>query len=116
MSIHFGSLPRTFVKHDDVKFFGADTIGTDHSAPKRNKKNPSYPLRDSHIALLAVDALVALHASLQKWRNHRRTLRALAHLDEHQLRDIGLTREEALRGRENYHALAETSEVRRHSP
>jgi uncharacterized protein YjiS (DUF1127 family) len=57
--------------------------------------------------------LVALHASFKKWRNYRRTLRALADLDEHQLRDIGLTREEALSG---YCALAEFKEVRRHSP
>jgi len=51
-------------------------------------------LRDSHIVLYAVEALVTLHASFKKWRNGRLTLRALAHLNEHQLRDIGLAREE----------------------
>ena len=51
-------------------------------------------LRDSHIVLYAVDALVTLHASFKKWRNHRLTLRALADLNEHQLRDIGLARDE----------------------
>ncbi|MGC1094628.1 MAG: DUF1127 domain-containing protein, partial [Pseudolabrys sp.] len=55
-------------------------------------KAPSILLRDDHIVLLAIDALLALHASLKRWRKRRRTLRALADLDERQLRDIGLTR------------------------
>jgi uncharacterized protein YjiS (DUF1127 family) len=50
-------------------------------------------LRDDHIVLLAIDALLALYASFKKWRNRRRTLTALADLDDHQLRDIGLTRD-----------------------
>jgi hypothetical protein len=32
--------------------------------------------------------------SFKKWRNRRPTLRALADLNEHQLRDIGLARDE----------------------
>jgi hypothetical protein len=121
MSTQFRNPPHAFVKHDDVKFFGTDTISVDHAARKRNTNNsvacdrPSAPLRDGHIVLLAVDVLVALHASFKKWRNYRRTLRALADLDEHQLRDIGLTREEALLGHQNYRALAQHNEVRRHS-
>jgi hypothetical protein len=35
-----------------------------------------------------------LVASFKKWRNRRLTLRALADLNEHQLRDIGLARDE----------------------
>ena len=71
-------------------------------------------LRDDHIVLLAIDALRALHGSFKQWLNRRRTLRALADLDERQLRDIGLARDEALLevapwwpGRDkNYRALA----------
>ena len=55
------------------------------------QKAPSILLRDDHIVLLAIDAVLALHASLKRWRKRRRTLRALADLDERQLRDIGLT-------------------------
>ena len=51
-------------------------------------------LRDSHIVLYAVEALVTLHASFKKSRNRRLTLRALADLNEQQLRDIGLARDE----------------------
>ena len=50
-------------------------------------------LRDDHIVLLTIDALLALYGSFKKWRNRRRTLTALADLDDHQLRDIGLTRD-----------------------
>jgi len=112
MSKQFKSSPHTFVKHGEVKLFGANTIGVGHAAPKRtNNKSvvgntPQAPLRDGHLVLLAVDGLVALQASFKKWRNHRRTLRALADLDEHQLRDIGLTRETALLGHQtDYRAL-----------
>jgi hypothetical protein len=118
MSTHFRSPRGTFVRHDEVKLFGANTIGVEHAAPKRNHSNPvvpPVPLRDGHIVLLAVDALVAMHASFKRWRNHRRTRQALADLDEHQLSDIGLTREEALLGHQNYRALAELNDVRRHS-
>jgi hypothetical protein len=50
-------------------------------------------LSDDHVVLLAIDALLALHASFKKWRSLRRTLLALGDLDERQLRDIGLTRD-----------------------
>jgi hypothetical protein len=59
-------------------------------------KTSSVLLRDDHIVLLAIGAFLALHASFKKWRTRRRTRRALADLDERQLRDIGLTHDEAL--------------------
>jgi uncharacterized protein YjiS (DUF1127 family) len=131
MSTQFRHPPKTFVKHDALKLFEANSIatGVEHTEPrlKKNCNNPvvrkSSPglLREGHIVFLAVDVLVALHASFRKWRNHRRTLRALADLDEHQLRDIGLTRGEALSdtafrlvGRcSNYRALAQLDDTRR---
>ena len=89
MSTQF-QIPSNFVRRDDIKLCLGGAV--EHVEPKRSKG--SAPLRDSHIALYAVDALVTLHASFTKWRNHRITLRALADLNEDQLRDIGLTRDE----------------------
>ena len=100
MSIQFRFPPGAFVKHDGIKLFDAQAAGHVERKlkEKRDKpvacKSPSAPLRDDHIVLLAVDVLVALYAAFRKWRNHRRTLRALDELDEHQLRDIGLRREQ----------------------
>ena len=37
-------------------------------------------------------AVPALYRSIKKWRERRRTLRALAHLDDRLLRDIGVMR------------------------
>ncbi|HET8544152.1 MAG TPA: DUF1127 domain-containing protein [Pseudolabrys sp.] len=37
-----------------------------------------------------------MHSSFRRWRNRRRTLRALADLDEAQLRDIGVTRDDPM--------------------
>jgi len=119
MSTQFRTPRHAFVKHDGVNRVGTDTISVGHSAPKRKNSNsafcdsPPAPLRDGHIVLLAVDALVALHASFKRWRNYRRTLRVLADLDEDQLHDIGLTREEALLGHQSYRALVKLNEVRR---
>jgi uncharacterized protein YjiS (DUF1127 family) len=48
--------------------------------------------RDSHIVILIVEALASMWVSFKQWRNRRRTLKVLADLDDHQLRDIGLTR------------------------
>jgi uncharacterized protein YjiS (DUF1127 family) len=64
-----------------------------NSGGSGTRKNASALLRDDHIALLVMDAVLAFHASFKKWRSRRRTLRALADLDERQLRDIGLTRD-----------------------
>lgn len=53
-------------------------------------------LRDDHIIILAIDALVAAHAAVRRWLERRRSRRALAELDDRQLRDIGVTRAEAM--------------------
>jgi len=86
MSTQF-QIPSNFVRRDDIKLCLGDTV--EHVEPKRSKE--PVPLRNSHIVLYAVDALVT---SFTKWRNHRITLRALVDLNEDQLRDIGLTRDE----------------------
>lgn len=88
---------------------------SDHSP----RKASLVLLRDDHIVLLAIDAFLALHASFKKWRSRRRTLRALADLGERQLRDIGLTRDEALletipkllSRHKSYRALAELDDT-----
>jgi len=88
--------PHNFVRRDDIRFCSAQ-----HAESKGKRifdrsllhKEPA-PLRGGHIVLYAVDALVTLHASFKRWRNRRLTLRALADLNEHQLRDIGLARDE----------------------
>lgn len=58
--------------------------------------NRSAALRDDHIILAVIDGSLYLHAYLKRWRNRRRTLRALAGLDDAQLRDIGLTRDDPI--------------------
>ena len=83
------------------------------------RKASSVLLRDDHIVLLAIDAFLALHTSFKKWRSRRRTRWALADLGESQLRDIGLTRDEALlettskllRRHKSYRALAELDDT-----
>jgi uncharacterized protein YjiS (DUF1127 family) len=99
MSTQF-RFPRNFVRHDDLRLSSGGAIEQVEPKPKRKCGRPVFgegraPLRDSHIVLFAIDVLVMLHASFKKWRNHRLTLRALDDLDERQLRDIGLTRDEA---------------------
>lgn len=106
-------IPRNFVRHDDIRFCSGGTVEDVEPKGKRNYDSSSFHketalLRDSHIVLYAVDAMVALYASFKKWRNRRLTLRALADLNEHQLRDIGLTRDET-----GYRALDELNETRR---
>ena len=83
---------------------------TDHK-----RKADSVLLRDDHLILLLVDGILAVHAAVRRWLVRRRTRRALAALDPHQLRDIGVPRADALResrrwwsGRDNsQRALAE---------
>jgi uncharacterized protein YjiS (DUF1127 family) len=88
MSTQF-QIPSNFFRRDDVKIcLGA----VEHVEQKRSKEQA--PLRENHIVLYAVDVLATLYASFKKWRNHRITLGALADLNEDQLRDIGLTRDE----------------------
>jgi hypothetical protein len=88
--------PDKFVKHDEVDFREVKNTTTGGSECKQNCNNSIDAkivlLRDDHIVLLAIDCLLALHASFENWRHRRQTLRLLAELDEHQLRDIGLTR------------------------
>jgi uncharacterized protein DUF1127 len=80
------------------RYLPDNEVNTSAGEPKRKQNcNHSidakdFSLRDDHIVLLAIDCLLALHAKFENWRRQRRTLRALAQLDEHQLRDVGLTR------------------------
>jgi uncharacterized protein YjiS (DUF1127 family) len=62
----------------------------------RSKRPPS-PLREDHIVLMAIDAVLALHQAVKRYFEHHRTRRALAKLDDHLLRDIGVTRSQASR-------------------
>jgi uncharacterized protein YjiS (DUF1127 family) len=107
MSTLFRFPPSSFVKRDEFQLFEVDNTASaggvlrepelkQNCKSSTARKTSSVLLRDDHIVLLAIDALLALHASVKKWRNHRRTFRALAELDEWQLRDIGLTRDRAL--------------------
>jgi len=88
--------PDQFIGQDEVDFHEAKNTTAGESERKQNCNNSidakSISLRDDHIVLLAIDCLLALHARFENWRRRRRTLRALAQLDEHQLRDVGLTR------------------------
>ncbi len=43
---------------------------------------------------LFVEAVGALHDAVKRWRNRRRTRSALADLNDQQLRDIGLERDD----------------------
>jgi uncharacterized protein YjiS (DUF1127 family) len=86
MSTQFRT-PLNFARRDDIEFWSK------RATQDAEAREPAS-LRDSHIVLYAVEALVTLHASFKKWRNRRLTLRALADLNEHQLRDIGLARDE----------------------
>jgi uncharacterized protein YjiS (DUF1127 family) len=69
------------------------------------KSPASSILRDDHLVLLTIDRLLALHAVFNRWWKRRKTLHALAELDDRQLRDIGLTRDD-------WHTLASHEDVR----
>jgi uncharacterized protein YjiS (DUF1127 family) len=90
--------PHNFVRHDrsevDNRTVTINALYELESVAGSN--NRSAALRDDHIILAVIDGLFYLRASFKRWRNRRRTLRALADLDERQLRDIGLTRNDAL--------------------
>ena len=104
MSTQYRTPPNSFVRYDKREVLEAEKNACRRSPPT---------LRSSHLFLSALDWLVAPRASLKKWRNRRRTLRALDELDEHQLRDIGLTRDEASPGHpRGYRALAVIDEIR----
>jgi uncharacterized protein YjiS (DUF1127 family) len=133
MSKSFNFPPRSFAKHDGLKFETTlNTARADDTGPTASQQNnanavdpriSAFLLKDDHLVLLAIDGLLALHALLKAkyqtryktWRARRRTLKARADLDERQLRDIGLSREDSLfegsvrlpRRHESYRALAE---------
>src|SRR5262245_54672053 len=57
---------------------GTQKASVGHDSQKLQQKPcqdeaSSALLRDDHIVLLAIDALLALHASFRKWRNRRKT-------------------------------------------
>lgn len=60
-------------------------------------KPPPRPLRDDHLVLIAIDAVLALHGAVQQCLERRRTRHALAELDDRLLRDIGVSRGQAAR-------------------
>ena len=88
MSILFKNPPGAFAKYESLKL---PPVGT---------------LRDDHLVLLTIDRLLVLHAAFKRWRKRRKTLRALADLDERQLRDIGLTRDQT-----HYETLADLEDA-----
>lgn len=65
----------------------------------RIRSGSAHPalLQDDHIVLMAIDGVLAAYAAVRRWLECRHTLRALGHLDERLLRDIGVTRAEAWR-------------------
>jgi hypothetical protein len=103
MSTLFRCPPSTCVKQDGLKIPEVSIVTTQIESAGRQFEHTrnssatrgvsSFLLRNDHIVLLAIDALLVLHASFKKWRQRKRTIRALADLDERQLRDIGLTRD-----------------------
>jgi len=95
--------PYAFVRHNDP----ASTTQNTGFCKSAGNKNHSAPLRKDHVVLWAIDGLLALHAVLVRWRSRRRTFRALADLDEKQLRDVGLTRGH----HKSYRALAELDDT-----
>jgi len=96
MSTLFKCPPDAFVKHDNPKLPVANkittTVGDVGQTLEQKENSPASRdaslLRDDHIVLLVINALLALRALFKKWRKHRRTLRALAELDETQLSNL----------------------------
>ena len=89
--------PCNFVRHD---FDAGDRPVTVNALYElegtAGSENRSAVLKNDHVILAVIDGLLCLHASFEQWRNRRRTLRALADLDDAQLRDIGLTRDDPI--------------------
>jgi len=132
MSTLFKYPPRSFIKHKGFKFADTqravrtgDTARTTPAQSDTRAVDPriaAFLLKDDHLALMAIDGLLALYAKFkakfQTWRSRRRTLKALAGLNDRQLRDIGLSRGDMLfkdsptlwRRHESYRALAELDE------
>ncbi len=91
--------PSSFVKHDDVKIAGTTLDWRKARKQKANRKDfrdtEAALLREDHIVLLAIDGLLVMHAAIKRYLMRRRTWRILATLDDRQLKDIGLTRDDA---------------------
>ena len=90
--------PAAFIKHDDFERYGVrpDTDSIAKGKPKCEAsalhKNEPVFLRDDHLVLFAIDALLALREVVKHSIARRRTRQILSALDDRQLRDIGLTR------------------------
>jgi uncharacterized protein YjiS (DUF1127 family) len=100
--------PGDFVKHGSLELYGAKP-----DADKANSRTPKYktsgardaqssPLRSDHIVLVAIDGLLALYATVKRYRARRRTRQILLALNDRQLQDIGLTREAILCGSDTW--------------
>ncbi len=63
-------------------------------AAQRRSESRSSGQREHHVVGLIVISFLALPAALLRWVKRRHTRQVLAALDEHQLRDVGLTRAE----------------------
>jgi uncharacterized protein YjiS (DUF1127 family) len=98
--------PHVFVRHDESPNTNVATQISEHCKSAGNESR-SLLLRNDHVVLWAIDGLLTLHAALVRWRSRRRTFRALADLNEEQLRDVGLTRGH----HKNYQALAEPGDT-----
>ena len=61
---------------------------------QRHNESRSDGRRGHHVVGLIVSPFLALPAAVGRWLKRRHTRQVLAALDEHQLRDIGLTRAE----------------------
>ena len=87
--------PNNFVRHESLEIgHRPATVNALYDLENvEASDNRSAALRDDHIILAVIDGLFYLHERFRRWRGRRRTLRALAGLDERQLRDIGLTRD-----------------------
>ena len=90
--------PSSFVKHDDVRIAGTTLDSRKAHKQKPNRKDfretETALLREDHIVLLAIDGLLALHAAIKRYLMRRNTRRILAALDDRQLKDVGLTRDQ----------------------
>lgn len=93
MSVLFQHRTIAFLKHDDNEKLDVKNVNTAGGGSRLSEP----ALREDHIVLLAIDAVLALHAITKRYFERRRTRRILAELDDRQLRDVGLTRTEALR-------------------